>query len=114
MSDPKTVLLVEDNEDSRALFRHVLEDRGLKVLDFADAESLPEILPAYALALLDHQLGIGRLTGLALASRLKQQYPSVPVVVMSADIQGVSSEQVDAVVQKVGIATLLSVIDKWL
>jgi len=114
MPDIKTVLLVEDNDDSRALFRHILEDRGFNVLDYAHAECLPNPPPHYHLALLDQQLGLGRETGLHLASRLKQHAPHTPIVLMSADVISTAHPQVNDIVQKAGISTLMSVIQQWL
>ena len=82
----ETVLLVEDDEQVRALFARVLQRYGYVVLEAADGESALRAADAHAgaglaLALVD--VGLPRMGGRALADALAARHPDVAVRLMT-------------------------------
>ena len=87
---PPTVLLVEDEEEVRALTRDVLEMRGyvvLEALDSADALRLGETHPG-RLDLLITDVVMPRMNGPELARRLRARRPELRVLCMSGYPEG--------------------------
>jgi two-component system cell cycle response regulator DivK len=86
LSEPLTVLLVEDVEDTRYLMRLELEERGYRVIEAEDGEK------AVALALRERpdiilmDLSLPVLDGLAAAERIRQndELRDVPMVAVTA------------------------------
>ncbi len=78
------VLLVDDDEDFRVGLAEALRDDGFVVGDFAASGSLPPLdhMPKLQCAITDYHLG--NETGLALADRLHEHYPQLPVVIVTA------------------------------
>jgi two-component system, NtrC family, nitrogen regulation response regulator NtrX len=79
------ILIVDDEADIRTLVSGLLEDEGYEALEAADGD---ETLAAVSvrrpsLILLDIWLQGSRLDGMQILERLKQDHPSVPVVIMS-------------------------------
>jgi len=79
------VLIVDDDEVIRSLLRLTLPDEGYDLVEAEDADQALQIIAARqpALVLLDWRMpgtsGEGVLTG------LKQAYPEVPVIVLTAE-----------------------------
>ena len=89
MSDPEappaTILVVEDEEEVRALARDVLEMNGFQVLealDVADATRLAQTHPG-TIDLLITDVVMPRLSGPELAGRLRAHRPALRVLCMS-------------------------------
>ena len=79
------ILIVDDESDIRTLVSGILEDEGYEAREAADGD---ETLAAVSvrrpsLILLDIWLQGSRLDGMQILERLKQDHPSVPVVIMS-------------------------------
>ena len=79
------ILIVDDEADIRTLVSGILEDEGYEAREAADSD---ETLAAVSvrrpsLILLDIWLQGSRLDGMQILERLKQDHPSVPVVIMS-------------------------------
>ena len=79
------ILIVDDEADIRTLVSGILEDEGYEAREAADSD---ETLAAVAvrrpsLILLDIWLQGSRLDGMQILEQLKQEHPSVPVVIMS-------------------------------
>ena len=79
------ILIVDDEADIRTLVSGLLEDEGYEAREAADGD---ETLAAVSvrrpsLILLDIWLQGSRLDGMQILERLKQDHPSVPVVIMS-------------------------------
>ena len=80
---PGRVLLVDDDPNVCAIFRRILERRGHTVFQAADGPqglaAVPETQPD--IVLLD--LNLPLMGGLEMLARLAQQYPDVPVIIVS-------------------------------
>ncbi len=86
MSELRTVLVVEDNEQNLELVVFLLEEAGLEVRSAGDAETALEILSSTAPDLILMDMQLPGTDGLALVSRLRQS-PStaaVPIVALTA------------------------------
>ena len=83
---PKTVLLVEDYEDSRRLMRHMIEMEGHTVIEAAGAYEAIEKAEEYLPDLILMDIGLPLLDGLSTASIIKglQGLNRVPIVVVTA------------------------------
>ncbi|MHC9036660.1 ATP-binding response regulator [Cobetia marina] len=80
------IWVIEDDEDVCAGMRSLLEGWGASVHCAGDAEVLlQQALAAPQVLIVDHQLGDGQPDGLAQALRLRERWPGLPVVVISAD-----------------------------
>ena len=78
----ETILLVEDNEGVRQYAKEALEDLGYWVHEAVDAEQALRLVakkPLINLLFTDVVLP-GPLTGIYLATRLRQRYPNLPVL----------------------------------
>lgn len=91
------ILIVDDEEDIRRLIQGILEDEGYAVRQAATAEQayekIAERVPA--LAILDIWLQQGDEDGLKILSRIKQDHPFVPVLMISG--HGTIETAVDAI-----------------
>lgn len=86
-----TVVVVEDDLSVRENTTRLLNDRGYQVYaHFHPATILQEVTKAppeeYALILTDHQLGDAEMTGLDLASRLRQNGWNKPIILATATL----------------------------
>ena len=83
---PKTVLLVEDYEDSRLLMRYMIEQEGHSVIEAAGAYEAIEKAEQYHPDLIFMDIGLPLLDGLSTASIIKglKGLDRVPIVVVTA------------------------------
>jgi PAS domain S-box-containing protein len=79
-----TLLLVDDDPKLRLMLRMHLERAGFKILDAPDGASALEILKAHRISLVLTDVRMPGLDGFELMAHLGTDYPSVPVIVMSA------------------------------
>lgn len=79
------ILVVDDEVDIRLLISGVLKDEGYTTREVADAETALQEIDARkpSLAILDVWLQGSKIDGLELLSIVKNQYPEIPVVVIS-------------------------------
>lgn len=82
---PEDILIVDDEADIRALVAGILEDEGYTSREAGDSDATQAAIAARrpGLVLLDIWLQGSALDGLALLEILKQEHPSLPVVMMS-------------------------------
>lgn len=82
----ETILLVEDNEGVRTYAKSVLEDLGYWVLEAADAhEALRLVAKKHQISLLFTDVVLpGSDNGRALADKLRERYPELPVLYTTA------------------------------
>ncbi len=82
---PTEILIVDDEEDIRRLIQGILEDEGYATRQAASAEQayarLQERVPS--LAILDIWLQQGDEDGLKILSRIKQDHPFLPILMIS-------------------------------
>ena len=88
MHNRSTVLLIEDDHDTRVSIRSLLEDRGYDVLTVADGRSALELLhhnlPLPSLIILDLMLPV--MDGWHFADHVQKcdELATIPIVIMSA------------------------------
>src|ERR1041385_3561310 len=84
MSMP-TVLVADDNDDTRLMFRTLLVNKGYRVIEAADGEEAIEIISSENPGLVLLDLGLPRLNGLSVIRRLRNELKvlNVPVVVVT-------------------------------
>ena len=91
------ILIVDDEEDIRRLIQGILEDEGYAVRQAATAEQayekIAERVPS--LAILDIWLQQGDEDGMKILSRIKEEHPFVPVLMISG--HGTIETAVDAI-----------------
>ena len=88
------ILIVDDSGLARRLIRKILEDLGHEVEDASDGA---QALERYALNRHDAiilDLLMHGMYGVEVLQKLKQLNPSLPVIVVSADIQRTTRDQV--------------------
>ena len=91
------ILIVDDEEDIRRLIQGILEDEGYSVRQAATAEQAYEKIAEHvpSLAILDIWLQQGDEDGLKILSRIKEDHPFVPVLMISG--HGTIETAVDAI-----------------
>ncbi len=79
-----SVLIIEDNADSREIFRTVLEMAGYEVTEAVDGEdALQKIEEAeYSVILVD--LSLPKISGWDLIEIIKKKYPATPLIAATA------------------------------
>ena len=88
------VLVVDDSGLARRLIRKILEDLGHEVEDVSDGAQALEryVLNRHDAVILD--LLMHGMYGVEVLQKLRQLNPSLPVIVVSADIQRTTRDQV--------------------
>ena len=81
------ILIVDDNEEFRAILKTILERKGFTVGEAIDGQDAIERMAKepYHMAIVD--LDMPRMNGLDLTRRVKQTYPHVPVMMITAYAQ---------------------------
>jgi CheY-like chemotaxis protein len=93
LSDPTTILLVEDNETIRRAFAILLEDSGYRVVEAGSGAQALETArrDRPALALMD--LGLPDMNGLEVTRRLKADPETSDVVVVALTGRALETDQ---------------------
>jgi CheY-like chemotaxis protein len=86
-----TVLVVDDDEDTRFLLGFILRESGHRVLYAADGDAALKVWEATSLDAVVTDLAMPGLNGLRLIRELRERDPHLPMVAMS----GISAEQLD-------------------
>ncbi|HTC20674.1 MAG TPA: response regulator, partial [bacterium] len=84
MTKKHKVLVVDDEKGVRKLLEAMLEKKGYEAFGAEDAEQALDILGRETFGLVITDLRLPGLSGEELLERLKQGFPNVPVVVISA------------------------------
>lgn len=82
--DGAPLLIVDDDAEMRAVLRDVLAGAGFRTEEAADTGTLLALIPRVepAAIILDHEMpGVW---GLEILSALRQRWPSIPVVIITA------------------------------
>lgn len=82
----KTVLIVEDNADSRIIFGTLLSRRGYRVVEAADARSAIARLETDTPDVILLDIGLPHVDGWSVARELRQRDPDgrVPIIMVTA------------------------------
>ncbi len=88
LSQPSTVLYVEDNEGNRMLVRRVLEAEGYSVLEAGNATEGFELAQEKRPDLILIDINLPETDGLTLTSRLKAtpSFMSTPIIAITANV----------------------------
>lgn len=84
MRDSITILVVDDEEMMRNLLTKILTRDGYHVITAEDGETALEILQKQAVELVISDLKMPRLNGLDLLKVVKQKYPDIGMIMMTA------------------------------
>lgn len=84
--NPKTILLVEDYEETRAMLRIWLETRGYELVEAATGQEAIDLAPLTRPDLILMDLRLPELNGIAVTRSLRQhaQLRDIPIVALSA------------------------------
>jgi len=78
------ILLVDDDPSLLKLIALRLRSAGLDVTTASSAEQAVALLPSYLPQLVITDLRMGAMDGMALFSHIQQQYPALPVIILTA------------------------------
>ncbi len=108
-----TILIADNDRGVRRYCKQELEIAGYRVLLAGDGDEAFDVLGAFAVDLVILDEHMPRCTGLQTARRIKQWYPTIPVILFTADpdFDQIVSPLVDAAVIKTAdIGALLSAV----
>jgi len=98
MTEPRTILLIEDDESLRKVMEYNLREEGYSVVTAADGRSGLERFQAQAVDLVLTDIRMPEMDGMEVLTRLKTMQPDLPVIVLTA--HGTIDSAVEAI--KVG------------
>ncbi len=115
--DPRTVLIVDDNDAMRMVCRVNLEMAGYRVVEAESAEEAAQEMEAepVSLVLLDRRL-VGAEDGLVVARRIRETHPDVAIIGISGTVPIPESftDVVDASVTKpFGVDELMDTVRRF-
>ncbi|WP_083350208.1 response regulator [Terriglobus roseus] len=86
--EPKAVrvLLLDDDPANLLLRSAILRQNGYESLPASTIEEANELLESTDIAVLDYHLGAGKF-GTAVAAKLRQRRPEVPIIILSATLE---------------------------
>ena len=114
------ILLVDDDDDLRPVFREKLEYSGHEVDEADSAEVALAKVSAFDPALVVTDVRMDGMTGLELLSRIRESMENVDVIVMTGHdtmtsaVEAMKSGAFDYLVKPVGLKELVAVVDRCL
>ena len=114
------ILLVDDDDDLRSVFREKLEYSGHEVDEADSAEVALAKVSAFDPALVVTDVRMDGMTGLELLSRIRESMENVDVIVMTGHdtmtsaVEAMKSGAFDYLVKPVGLKELVAVVDRCL
>lgn len=102
-SGPAKILVVEDNDINRELFKVYLDDMGHKAVLAANGKEMLPLLDQGPFALVVTDLSMPGISGWQVAEMVKKQSPRVPVILIS----GWAIQQDDARIRESGVDFIL-------
>lgn len=117
----KTILVVEDLEDSRVLIRYVLENLGYTVIEAEDGFKAVELVRRQIPDLILMDMALPLINGLAATKMIKQfrETAKVPIIAMTASGQFIYQQAIEAgcnelIAKPIDIDTLKPIIESYL
>ena len=105
MKPGNKILVIDDNEDFRALLKELLEAKGFFVFEASDGEQALELMgrTAFNMAIVD--LDMPKMNGIEFSKRAKAVNPKFPIIMVTAYSQfyapgEILASGVDAFLQK--------------
>ncbi|MEO8647951.1 MAG: response regulator [Acidobacteriota bacterium] len=94
----KKVLVVEDYADSREFLKYLLEDYGCDVIEASNGREAIEVVKEQAPDLVLMDVSMPVMDGLTAARRIREEkeFQTLPIIVLTADTEGVRSRVIDA------------------
>ena len=86
MSDQHTILIVEDDPGFAGFLKRLLRRKDLRLIIAEGGEQAIECLQANAVDLVLQDIGLPDIDGYEVMDRIRQQYPSTIVIVMTGEI----------------------------
>lgn len=114
------IMLVDDDSDTRTIFRDKLEHAGFEIAEAESAEDALGKVAAFDPALIISDIRMDEMTGLELLERVRASMPSVDVIVMTAHedmestVAAMKAGAFDYLVKPVSLSTLVSVVERCL
>lgn len=95
---PKTILIVEDFDDSRKMIKFVLEDLGYDVLEAADGWSAVETVKKHAPDLIFMDMALPTIDGLSATRLIREieETAEVPIIALTASGQFLHNPALEA------------------
>jgi CheY-like chemotaxis protein len=87
MRPKKTILCVDDNEQSLSVRKFMLETRGYRVLTALTGQQALELFQAGGIDLVLSDLIMPQMDGNELVHRMKAMHPDVPMILMSGCVK---------------------------
>ncbi len=84
MADPKTILLVDDDQSLRRVLEYQLQEDGHRVAAVANGEAALHEFTAHAVDVVISDVKMPGMDGIELLSRLKAMQPDLPVIMLTA------------------------------
>jgi CheY-like chemotaxis protein len=112
------ILVVDDNEDFRAVLKQTLESTGYSVIEAGDGQQALDLMKANPVNMAIVDLDMPRMNGIEFSKRAKAANPQFPIVMVTAYAQFYSPGEilgsgVDAFLQKpVDLDRLLKAIEQ--
>jgi DNA-binding response OmpR family regulator len=100
MSEGRNILLVEDDDDLRGMFRAALTFAGFKVRDAIDGLDALKALGRGPTDLVVLDLGLPEIHGLTVLQSIRTLDNNLPVVVVTGSVAELSSLAVECVLRK--------------
>lgn len=114
------IMLVDDDSDTRTIFRDKLEHAGFEIAEAESAEDALGKVAAFDPALIISDIRMDEMTGLELLERVRASMPAVDVIVMTAHedmestVAAMKAGAFDYLVKPVSLSTLVSVVERCL
>ena len=101
MRPKKTILCVDDNEQTLSVRKFLLETRGYRVYTALNGQEAIQLFSAAHFDLVLTDLGLPQMDGNALIGQLKEISPEVPMILISDSVRaGERSHNADAFLAK--------------
>lgn len=118
---PKTILIVEDFEDSRVMMKFLLERLGYKVLEATDGWKAVEIVKSQVPDLIFMDMALPLINGLSATKLIRQfkETAEVPIIAFTASGQFIQQQAMEAgcndlISKPLDIDKLESIVEKYL
>jgi len=114
------IMLVDDDSDTRTIFRDKLEHAGFEIAEAESAENALATVSEFDPALIISDIQMDGMTGLELLERIRSSMPSVDVILMTGHedmesaVAAMRAGAFDYLVKPIGLSTLESVVGRCL
>lgn len=88
MTDPKTILYIEDNPDNRLLIRRILNAHGFRLLEAEHASKALEVLQTETPDLILMDINMPEMDGYTLTAKIRKipRLTAIPVIALTANV----------------------------